>query len=254
MSALHKATSIYVDFEEVIAKTDEFVCTMIYNTLKNDEKLIDNSIIKNFFDIMKRTGEDYIPSFVDTKTSLNPFVDIADISESVDDIIIELKQNGMSDEDIKYMLCDQIYDDVITHDYKSDIAYMMHFTHIADSIKVLLKDKQLEKIYVYVKINTPFIHSVIFNFFMESDKVTIVTGDKENFFKSCDCDTYIFKDIRDIQFLPTNKHKDEDKSDVIMLSTQYNMDYWMDMKDDNDKYVSHNNIKDLYNVEVSMIK
>ena len=189
MPTLHKSTSIYADFEEVIVKTDEFVCSRLYESLKDDKNIVSNSIIRDFFTIIEQTGQEYISDFSETKNSLNPLVDIADVSSSDDEMIVNLRQDGLSDEDIKQMICDQIYDDIMACEYGQDVINTLRFTNFADSIKILLKDNQLEKVYIYIKVPTQFIHDVIYQFFMENDKIVVVTGDKENFLKSVKCDT-----------------------------------------------------------------
>ena len=253
MSALHGSSVVYVDFENVIANTDFFVCKKIYQLLKNDKEAVKNNILHNFFDIINQLGEDYILSFCNTKKNINPFFEIADLSVLTEQELAPFKEAGLSNEEINVFLCSQMYYEVLNHEYTFDYMDDFSYTNVADSLKVLLKDTQLQKIYIYVDTMTNFIHKSLYNKFNNSDKVVIVTGDKFKFLSETRCDTYMVQNVYDIRFLSKNFKETDNKSSFIFLDYNYNQVAW-DKAFSDENHSSHTIIENELHINVNMMK
>ena len=252
MSALHGPSTVYVDFENVIANTDYFVCKKLYQLLKEDKEAVKNNILHNFFDIINQLGEEYILSFCNTKKNINPFFEIADLSVLTEEELAPFKEAKLSNEEINVFLCTQMYYEILNHSYTFDYMDDFSYTNVADSLKVLLKDNQLQKIYIYVDSMTEFIHKSLYNKFNNSDKIVIVTGDKPKFLSEYRCDTYMVQNVYDIRFLSKNFKESDNKSSFIFLSYPYNQNVWDTVLTDED-HKSHATIENEFHVNVSMM-
>ena len=253
MSALHGSSTVYVDFENVIANTDYFVAKKLYQLLKNDKDAVKNNILHNFFDIINQLGEDYILSFCNTKKNINPFFEIADLSVLTEAELAPFKEAHLSENDINVFLCCQMYYEILNHNYTFDYIDDFSYTNVADSLKVLLKDSQLQKIYIYVDTMTDFIHKSLYNKFNNSDKVVIVTGEKAKFLSEYRCDTYMVQNIYDIRFLSKNFKETDNRASFIFLDNSYNQLAWNNTLADED-HKSHTTIEDEFHINVSMMK
>ena len=246
MSVLHNVSNIYVDFENVIANTDIFVCTKLYKNLKDKKEIIKSHPIHGLFDVINTTGIESISTLEQLKTTFNPLRELADETK------LSSEQNLTKSQQLD-LICDDIYDQILSYNY-TDIESIedMTYTNIADSLVVLTKDKKLENIYVYVKNLSTFIHSSIYEHFREVGKVKIITGDRRKFFDEVVCDTYIFNNIMDIELLPsvTSDYKRK-KIEIAMLNTIPNKQLWDTYFKDADN--SHSTVSERFNASISII-
>ena len=249
MSALYKTSTLFVDFENILVKTDDFVCGKFYEMFKNDPDLTTNPL-HSFFGIIKETGEDSISSFSETKKFMNPLYEVFDISVIPEDELKSLRDEYGDDYTIAYTICDDIYYSILNHEYKFDLINEFTYTNVADSIKLALKDSQLETVYVYVKTLTNCIHKSIYDQFMNSDKIKIVSGDKAKFLNETPCGTYIVQDITDLIYLP--KTQTENKIDFTFLNIPYNDVVWNTEFRDEDG--SHDTISLEYNANIHILE
>jgi hypothetical protein len=216
---------------------------------KNDENMKTNPL-HIFFDIIKQTGEDSISAFSETKKFINPFYEIFDISVIPKDELSLLRTKYNDDYDIMLNICNDIYYSILNHEYKFDLINEFTYTNVADSIKVALKDPQLEIVYVYVKTLTNCIHKSIYDQFMNNDKIKIVSGDKAKFLNDNPCGTYIVQDITDLVYLP--KTQSEYMIDFTFLNNPYNEIVWNTEFKDEDG--SHDSISAEYNVNFHILE
>lgn len=254
MSALHGPSTIYVDFENVIANTDYFVCKKLYGLMNDDKEAVKNNILHNFFDIINKLGgEDYILSFCNTKKNINPFFEIADLSLLSEAELAPFKEANLSNEDINVFLCSQMYYEILNHNYTFDYMDDFSYTNVADSLKALLKDNQLQKIYIYVDTLTDFIHKSIYNKFNNSDKIVIVTGDKINFLSQYRCDSYMVQNVYDVRFLSKKFKEKDNPASFVFLDYTYNQIVWDTVFADDD-HKAHKTIENEFHIDVSMMK
>ena len=249
MSVLHSASIIYADFENVIMNTDYFVCRKLYDNLMNEKSGVDISKhpIHGFFDVVNSAGVDCIPIFTLKKKTHNPLRELADLSKIV-------PVNGVTKEQQADEICDDLYDSVLSFDYK-DYSSDMVFTNTASAIKILLKDQQLQNVYIYVKKISSTIHKSIYDFFTNNGKIHIVTGDRRKFFSENKCDLYMFNNIMDIELLPSVTgiiKQDTPKIDVLFLDTVHNIDLWNSYFADAPS--DHSTVSSMYYANISILK
>lgn len=245
MSVLFGASKIYADFENVIAYADYFVCKKIYEQL-HDKDIVKNHPIHGFFEVISSTGIDAIPTFVMQKKTHNPLRELADMSK------ISVK-NGESKESQADIICDDLYDTVLSTDYEDGTQFL--YTNLAHSIKILLRDTKLTDVYIYVKNMSIPIHKSIYEFFEDSNKIHVLTGDRRNFFQDISCDVYVFNNIMDVELLPPNIGEESykrPKKDILFLNTEPNTLLW-------DTYFAdepnvHNSVNMKYHAEFSVLK
>lgn len=245
MSVLQSASNIYIDFEGALVNTDIFVCNKLYETLSNHMDIVNTHPIHPIFEFINQMNKDDLIYFTKIKKTQNILREWADPT----------KINNIPDMDIEEQLdyiCDDIYDKILYHPYNPEVSDEFIFTDIANSLSVLMKDKKMNKIYVYVKDLTEAIHAAIYQTFNFFDKVQILTGDRRTFFSEVVCDTYIFNNIMDVELLPSIvEGVTRPKSDILFLSSIPNMDLWLNYFIDGDN--THTTVKEKYNANFHIL-
>lgn len=246
MPVLHESSNIYVDFENVIANTDIFVCTKLYKIFKDKRDIITSHPIHGLFDVIDATGLESLNTLEELKTTFNPLRELADDTKVTPES--DLTKSEQLD-----LICNDIYDQILSYNY-SDIDSLedLTYTNISDSLSVLTKDKKLENLYVYVKNLSPFIHTSLYEHFRNSSKLKIITGDRRKFFDEVVCDTYIFNNIMDIELLPSvTSDNPRNKIEVLMLNSIPNKNLWNTYFQDSDNV--HDSVSERFNANISII-
>lgn len=183
MSNLEKSTSIYVDFKNMLFDVDKYVLETIYKTMQNRKEF------SSLFRILKETGGgmDDIPYLIKEKNYKNPLIEL----------LIMNKSEPVAERDV--FLPAQFYYNYIVNDLENEnLDVELQPTNLSATLRVLLKNEYLEKIFVYMDVARPELCDAIYNFFTGSTKVFICTGDRKDLFKDFSFDTYIFEDVQDV--------------------------------------------------------
>lgn len=243
MSVLHTASTIFVDFNNIIANTDLFVCKQLYQIAKDAESM-KTHMLHAFFEIIDQVGEEYIINYVNTKKNHNPFREIVD--SDMDDI------KDKSSEEIDD-LCQEIYDAILYYDYSIPESIIFEYTNIADALWTISKDKQLETVFIYVEDITPSIQQSLMERFENYDKFIMVTGDKGELLNDLKCDLYIFDDIMDIELLPSviNPPAGERPIDILFNDTIPNMELWKNYFVDDDG--THKSVSERVYADINIV-
>lgn len=118
--------------------------------------------------------------------------------------------------------CDTWYSMMLYQEFDSTDknSPKLEFTNLADSLRVLLKDNNVEVMCIYMDYKSDYIEKQISDFFMSS-KIRIIIGNKEDFLKNHTFDTYFFEDIDDIEFI---KRWHENRSELIVPTFPFNIE------------------------------
>lgn len=200
MALLFGASKIFVDFETILFDTDSFIISHIYEACKDTT---DHSFTE-LVNYIKDGNEDNFQYIGQVKNSINPLMDF------------------IEDEEEAY-LC--YYEILYSVDMDIDILIdELAPTDIGKSLLTLMKDENVEKLYVYIEGPTPNLCQVVYNFFGQDERVIIVGGDKKEFLKCEDfyCDTYIVQNIDDVLALMEGG-KREDKTEVLVPEFPFNV-------------------------------
>lgn len=243
MSALHESTTLFVDFENVLCNTDEFVCGKLYDLVNEYDDIVTNNPLYAVFEVMRITGKDALPEFSKLKNTINIFRDLIDPSK-IEDV------EGIDKETQMDMIAEDTYDGILYYDYKNFDEFT--FSNIAESFISLIKDENLSTMYIYTKYITSAIHKSIYNLYQSSEKVKIVSGDKGEFLKTTKCDMYIFNDAKDIELLPPIiGTPPKRKVDVLFLNNIPNNKLWETYFIDGDN--THTSVSEKYNASIAFI-
>ena len=184
MSVLLNPIRICIDFRNCLCNTDEFVLRTAYHMMKDGiplpfQLLMNDKISENDMGVLSILKEQRNPlvEFVSDKTSDGSY-------------------------------CDTFYDTILNSEYSQLVLASMTFSSVAHNFRPLLKDNNLEVIYIYLGYDVSLsIQNHIKNFFYNHDKVCFVIGDKYDFLKEKLCDWYMFEHASDIQLLMNNSYK-----------------------------------------------
>lgn len=212
MSILHKSSTIFIDFEDMLCDTDSYVCKQLYTSYKSSKP--NDFIFKKLIDTIDHpeVGDENIKYLVMTKET-DCFLE-----EYVDDGQLQSDEEHMN----LSIIVNAIYSEILYNDNISDIGGQLSLTKIGDNMRYLIKDPNLKNIYIYMPSCTNAIHRFIFNQFTDlQEKITIITGDRESFIRSTPCELYIMKSI---DYVPCLFFDRGIVSEIIIPSLPCNME------------------------------
>lgn len=223
--------SIFVDLN-ILFSVDYFVVDKIYRYLNCTNDMTDPFYrLKRIVDGHK-IGYDVLGSIVQNKHHVNPLLDYMDNpNKEVADTIYK----GI------------LFDDEIKID---DLYLNLQKTSLGKAFTTLLKDTNLDHLYIYTgAISTP-LHSHIYSNLPEISKIDLVVGEKESFLRDISCDNYFFEDVNDTKFLL-------DKKFPKMVSV-YAPEYVFNMREDIPEFVKFDipvdELESKHNITINTIK
>lgn len=117
--------------------------------------------------------------------------------------------------------CDELYNTLLFQEF--DIHGKeypeLKFTQIGHTLKTIVKDSNTEKVAIYMEEKCEYLEYLIYEF-MCSEKVEIVTGNKEKFLKENTFDSYFLGDVDDVEFI-SRKHPQ--RSEIIIPIFPFNV-------------------------------
>lgn len=232
MALLYGASKIFIDFKTLLFDTDSFVISYIYEAFKDET----TSSFTELVNYIKENWSSY-EYIGQVKNSINP----------LSDFVVDEKESD---------LC---YNEIL---YSSDIDLDTVFdklapTDLGKSLLTLMKDSNVQQLYVYIDTPTPTLCEVVYNFFGKDSRVFIVGGNKDNFLANEEfyCDTYIFEDVNDIHKL-MKRGSNKEKIEVLIPEFSFNItenDLSIALYDDEGNLISGTRLSEEYNIDVSTI-
>lgn len=185
---LHKSNETFFIDLSLLVSTDLFVVDQIYRYLHRMDDSTDEFYKLKLTVESKGVGYENLNNLLQLKTHPNPLLDF--MSNPNESVAYEY-YNGI------------LYDDSYTNDsYYTTLTK----TSLGTAFTSLVKDTNLDKMYVYTPKLTQSLFSYIMSLFPEKPKWNFVTGDKSQFLKEYECNNYFFEDVASIQYLVDKKH------------------------------------------------
>ena len=200
---LHKSNETFFIDLGLLVSTDLFVTDQIYRYLHRIDDSTDEFYKLKLTVESDGVGYDNLNSLVQLKTNVNPLLQY------------------MANPNIQ--LADAYYNGILYDDsYTSDSYFTsLYKTSIGTAFKTLVKDTNLDKVYVYTPIITESLFLYIMELFPEKPKWNFVTGNKQDFLQEYECNNYFLEDVNSIKYLTTKRHIVE--GSIYIPEYKYNM-------------------------------
>ena len=197
--------SIYVDLN-IIFNTDLFVVDKIYRYLfrTNDS----SDVFYRLKEMVESHPDGYgsLPKLVQNKKHSNPLMDYMEVPNKE---IADAYYNGI------------LFDDDLKLD---DLSINLPKTSLGQAFTTLLKDTNLDHLYIYSGNITEPLFSFIYSNLTEINKIDIIVGEREGFLTDVICDNYFFDDIKSMNILLDNNY--------VLMSSVYCPEYVYNMRKD----------------------
>lgn len=203
-------TRILIDFQDCLCNTDFYVIKKIFNETKNKNSDHHYRYLHYIYDEFNGEPDDYIIERINfIKSNNNILYNFLDKSK-----IKPCDYNTI----LKKLYNIYLYKD------KDHLIANAYWTLLAKGLKLLLKDKNLEKLLIYTGEKNdfnPIICEVITNFFNNSNnKIEVIAGPKSILLQKYKFDVYILNNISDINNLLYERTQN---IDVYILGQERNV-------------------------------
>lgn len=117
--------------------------------------------------------------------------------------------------------CNELYNSLLYQEFEfGDInSPRLDMTPLADTIQLITKDINTEEIDIYMEDQCQYLESIISEF-MRSEKVKFVHGNKQDFLRQNEFDSYFFENVDDLEYIC---HRHKQRAEVIIPTFPFNV-------------------------------
>lgn len=220
-SVLFRRSSFFVDAINVIFYTDLFLYHELLERMKQNEflRFIFGDKLQTFQTENRGELDKLIIKYTVTKKNQNILLDW-----------ISLEKYKESDIDISVEeYVSMLYGDMLTNPICEEY---MQTTEFGNTLKLLSKDRQLNRLHIYIPLDSELLKQSInesFSNISGNSSLSIIVGGKEEYLKSHSYDSYVFENISDVdEFLAIEGKKvvgtPQTIKEVLIPTYEFNME------------------------------
>ena len=208
MSVLFRKTNFFINFKSIFCYTDLYVLERLIEWVADKE--VDPALFTTLFDEYEELGPDGMKLKLQEKTEVNFLLNYIDW-----EAVVKLEEAD------PFGFCEKIYNSLLYQEFplSGEDLPEIQFTPLADTTRAVAKDSNIETVYIYFDYPCDYLEAKIQEF-MQSNKVKIVYGNKQNFLATHTCDCYFLEDIDDICYI-SRRH--QQRSEVIVPMFSFNV-------------------------------
>lgn len=210
-SILFRRSSFFIDAMNVFFYTDLFLYHELVERMKED------ILLKTLF-------SDKLPVFnTDNRVELDRLVIKSTATKKHQNILCDWVNHNkyiqpQTGENINTMLAN-LYMDMLVNPVCNEY---MQVTELGNTIRLVVNDRQVNKIHIYIPFDSLFVRQMIFNALNGNTSVSIIIGGKENFLKKNFYDSYMFENIDDVDkclAIESNKNPNSQLLKEVLIPT-----------------------------------